>query len=432
MYDVLLPSFIAGIIAYQVSSSFGITYFHEPVSILPVFSEAFLIKVLLSGLFFGICSIFLIEVSSWVRNFCPKRIRLWLPLKRHHRRCSARRANIYLLKRYLGLGLETVESSLHGNGTDWYAFLLKPVFTSITLSFGGSGGIVTPIFFVGSTAGVAFAHLLNLNTATFAAIGLVSVLAGAAIYPDRRQHHGRRIIRAGNCTLCDVGVCGKFSHHGVVAGNDHTTVYGPTTDFYGNLVVVQLDQTFAGQPVFNLYAHLKSYSVTVGQHVNTGDRLGLVGETGIAIGPHLHFEVRVGANNYAASRNPELWLKPLRYNGVYQGAVAGRVVDTHNQLVSGYSLVIRPVAIELDNPHSRYVTTYTPDGLGIKGDDHLGENFGVTDLPLGTYIIAITTSHSYQQVITVATGSLTWVTFVVEPPPPTATATFTSTVTATP
>jgi H+/Cl- antiporter ClcA len=60
MYDVLLPSFIAGIMAYQVSSSFGITYFHEPVSIVPVFSEGFMIKVLLSGLFFGICSILLI------------------------------------------------------------------------------------------------------------------------------------------------------------------------------------------------------------------------------------------------------------------------------------------------------------------------------------------------------------------------------------
>ena len=68
MYDVLLPSFVAGIIAYHVSSSFGITYFHEPVSVLPVFSEGFLIKVLLAGLFFGICSIVLIESLKWGRG----------------------------------------------------------------------------------------------------------------------------------------------------------------------------------------------------------------------------------------------------------------------------------------------------------------------------------------------------------------------------
>jgi H+/Cl- antiporter ClcA len=84
---------------------------------------------------------------------------------------------------YLGLGLDTVEASLRGQATDWYAFLLKPVFTAVTLSFGGSGGIVTPIFFVGSTAGVVFAQVMHLNAATFAAIGFVSVLAGAANTP---------------------------------------------------------------------------------------------------------------------------------------------------------------------------------------------------------------------------------------------------------
>ncbi len=182
MYDVLLPSFIAGIMAYQVSSSFGITYFHEAVSILPVFSEAFLIKVLVSGLFFGVCSIYLIEVLKWGEKI-SKRIQLWVPLKGIIGGAALVALAYIFSTRYLGLGLETVESSLHGNGTDWYAFLVKPLFTSLTLSFGGSGGIVTPIFFVGSTAGVTFAHLMNLNASTFAAIGLVSVLAGAANTP---------------------------------------------------------------------------------------------------------------------------------------------------------------------------------------------------------------------------------------------------------
>lgn len=182
MYDVLLPSFIAGIMAYQVSSSFGITYFHEPVSVLPVFSEGFMIKVLLAGLFFGICSIFLIEFLKWGERL-SNRIRIWEPLKGVIGGILLVGLTYLFSNRYLGLGLETVESSLHGNDTDWYAFLVKPLFTSITLSFGGSGGIVTPIFFVGSTAGVTYAHLLGLNTSTFAAIGLVSVLAGAANTP---------------------------------------------------------------------------------------------------------------------------------------------------------------------------------------------------------------------------------------------------------
>ena len=85
--------------------------------------------------------------------------------------------------KYFGLGLSTIEAAFRGEATDWYAFLVKPLFTAITLSFGGSGGIVTPIFFIGATAGLFFAYVFSLNAGTFAAIGLASVLAGAANTP---------------------------------------------------------------------------------------------------------------------------------------------------------------------------------------------------------------------------------------------------------
>lgn len=182
MYDVLLPSFIAGIIAYHVSSFYGITYFHKSVTMLPVFSEAFLLKVLLAGLFFGICSIFLIEVLKWCDRI-SKRLHFWQPLKGALGGILLIILTYLFSNNYLGLGLETIESTLKGSEGNWYMFLIKPFFTGITLSFGGSGGIVTPIFFIGSTAGATFAHLMNLNISTFAAIGLVSVLAGSANTP---------------------------------------------------------------------------------------------------------------------------------------------------------------------------------------------------------------------------------------------------------
>ena len=53
----------------------------------------------------------------------------------------------------------------------------------ITLSLGGSGGIITPIFFIGATAGSLFATAFGLDKATFAAIGLVGLLAGATNTP---------------------------------------------------------------------------------------------------------------------------------------------------------------------------------------------------------------------------------------------------------
>ena len=207
----------------------------------------------------------------------------------------------------------------------------------------------------------------------------------------------------------------------VVAGNDGTTAYGPATDFYGNLVVVQLDQPYMGQPVFTLYAHLQSVSTTTGQHVNTGDVLGLVGYTGVALGPHLHFEVRLGRNDYLSTRNPELWLKPLLYNDHRWGVIAGRVVDTDGHPVDGYTVVVRPVAVDYDEPRSQYLTTYARESLN--GDDALQENFAIGDMPLGTYTISVNTTTFYQQTVTVTAGHLTWVTFVVKPPIPTETPT---------
>ena len=182
LYDVLLPSFIAGITAYQVSSALGIQYFYHPIKLVPQFSEVFFLKVILAGVFFGLCSMMLIEVLKLGEKLSAK-LRVWSPLKGLIGGSALVILALVFSTKYLGLGLETIESCLAGEKVSWYAFLLKPLFTSITLNFGGSGGIVTPIFFVGATSGVLYATLMGLNTATFSAIGFTSVLAGSANTP---------------------------------------------------------------------------------------------------------------------------------------------------------------------------------------------------------------------------------------------------------
>jgi peptidoglycan hydrolase-like protein with peptidoglycan-binding domain len=57
---------------------------------------------------------------------------------------------------------------------------------------------------------------------------------------------------------------------------------------YGYLVIVR-----HGYGVRTFYAHLSRIAVGVGSRVGTGMRLGAVGASGHATGPHLHFEVRV-------------------------------------------------------------------------------------------------------------------------------------------
>lgn len=182
LYEVLLPSFIAGIVGYQVSSALGITYFYRPINFVPVFSESFFIKVALGGIFFGFISFLFIEIIQIGRRL-SRQIKIWKPLKGGIGGLFLVGLTLVFSQKYLGLGLETIQLCLTGGCTPWYSFLLKSVFTSITLNFGGSGGIVTPIFFVGATSGSVFADLFKLDAATFSAIGLVALLAGAANTP---------------------------------------------------------------------------------------------------------------------------------------------------------------------------------------------------------------------------------------------------------
>jgi H+/Cl- antiporter ClcA len=53
----------------------------------------------------------------------------------------------------------------------------------MTLNFGGSGGLIMPILFIGATAGSLFGEVFGLDRATFSAVGFVSLLAGAANTP---------------------------------------------------------------------------------------------------------------------------------------------------------------------------------------------------------------------------------------------------------
>jgi H+/Cl- antiporter ClcA len=95
-------------------------------------------------------------------------------------------AGIYsvLGSEYSGLGVEVIEASMGGVfKLAMLAFAIKIVATAVTLETGGSGGIVTPLFFIGATSGAAIAHALHLPQGMLAAFGFVAVLAAAANTP---------------------------------------------------------------------------------------------------------------------------------------------------------------------------------------------------------------------------------------------------------
>ena len=194
----------------------------------------------------------------------------------------------------------------------------------------------------------------------------------------------------------------------IVAGDDLEVVYGAKPDFYGNLVIQQLDEPFNGQAVFVLYAHLSTVLVEKGQHLEPGQELGLVGMTGVAIGNHVHVEVRLGSNDYGSTRNPVLWLRPE----AGQGAIAGLVLDA-----KGKPLPELPVTFfRAAEPAKwwRQIQTYANEE--INPDDQLGENFALGYVPAGDYLVkAQIGDRSYVQPVTVRPGDIGFVRIQAEP-----------------
>lgn len=165
-----------------------------------------------------------------------------------------------------------------------------------------------------------------------------------------------------------------------VAGSDSEDTYGPHPDFYGNLVVIEHDYQVGGRSLFTLYGHLNEVSVSVGQQVAAQEVLGLSGATGVADGPHMHFEVRLGANTYESTRNPLLWLFPFPQNGT----VAGRVVWPDGSLAAG-----APVSLNRIDGSSPYYATTTYGGDSVNGDEYWQENFAIDDVNSGYYEVVV-------------------------------------------
>lgn len=182
LYDVLLPSFISGIIAYHTASSLGVEYFNKVIHTNINFTPEILLKVILFGSIMGILSFIFISTM----NFFEK---LFHTLKGSSYKKAVLGALFIILlsfilgKDYLGLGIEQIKMFLNGHRPVWYSPLAKILFTSITLGFGGSGGVLTPIFFIGASAGSVLSPLFNINPQILAAIGLVSFLSGTTNTP---------------------------------------------------------------------------------------------------------------------------------------------------------------------------------------------------------------------------------------------------------
>jgi H+/Cl- antiporter ClcA len=85
-------------------------------------------------------------------------------------------------QRFNGAGMDMALKAVGGEA-DWYSFLLKMLFTAVTLAAGFKGGEIVPTFCIGATFGCVLGGLLGLDPGIAAALGLIGLFCCATNSP---------------------------------------------------------------------------------------------------------------------------------------------------------------------------------------------------------------------------------------------------------
>lgn len=181
-YSALVPCTISSMVAHEIARFFGLgaeayplEYFGHPTV------KSILVTVVLSILCGFISSVFC-EALHNTHSILEKKI------PNQYIRVLVGSAALIVLTLifgtdYNGAGTEVIERALTGGLVVPWAFLVKMIFTVITLSIGFKGGEIVPSFFIGATLGALVGSSLGFNPELCASIGMIGVFCGVTNTP---------------------------------------------------------------------------------------------------------------------------------------------------------------------------------------------------------------------------------------------------------
>ena len=217
-YSVLFPCLVSGIVAHLVCGVRApIPVLHESLASFRQTEVVFL--AIGFGALFGLAALLLIETMRALEKGLRR-------FERYPYRVAAAGGVFLALfyriagTQYAGLGTDTIEAALSGAARfALLAFLLKIIASAVTLETGGSGGIVTVLFFIGATSGASLARVFHLPIGAFAAFGLVAVVAAAANTPIAAAVMGMELLPG------DIGVYAALAAGTAFLIVGHRSVY---------------------------------------------------------------------------------------------------------------------------------------------------------------------------------------------------------------
>ena len=178
----LLPCFLSAFVASRVSGLMGVhaeTHMLTEVFNLTVFNcwQYLILAVLVSLLGIAMCWVFHQAEHVAAHHLPNPYVRIVVG--------GALVTVLTLLvgdHRFNGAGMDMALAAVGGRA-DWYSFLLKMLFTAVTLSAGFKGGEIVPTFCIGATFGCVLGGLLGLDPGMAAALGLIGLFCCATNSP---------------------------------------------------------------------------------------------------------------------------------------------------------------------------------------------------------------------------------------------------------
>lgn len=181
-YSALVPCVVASMTAHFLANFLSVEPERFSVAVIPEFSPVIFLKLILfAALAGGVSVLFCVCLHSVEHLY--KRY-----LKNTYIRIFAGGCILILLsfvfgKEYLGSGQGIMEAVFHGEEIDSYAFLMKMLFTAVTLGAGFKGGEIVPSFCIGAAFGHVMSALFGLPVTLVAACGMVGVFCGVTNCP---------------------------------------------------------------------------------------------------------------------------------------------------------------------------------------------------------------------------------------------------------
>ncbi len=182
-YREFLPSLIASYFSFFVTRYFGVKHLIYDIDFIIGSDVGLVFHMLALGIFIGVVAILFITMMTGIEHIVEK-----IKLSSYVKGIIGGGilvAIVYLTGSldYIGLGTHVIDDALAGNPITGEASFLKMFTTSVTLGTGGSGGVLTPIFYIGSTAGNFWGQIVSKDLALFSAVGMTAFLAATTNTP---------------------------------------------------------------------------------------------------------------------------------------------------------------------------------------------------------------------------------------------------------